>query len=150
MRHLLPLLSRRCGISRISISSISWWNFLFSFLGLEVIDYLRLDLWKWVCQFCVCWSIRLHSHRVRDDKCVSHVYSSFLLHLYRARQDKYEFCVCWSFHLHANRAIQGWKKYFDRGVLPYFQIELIMNFISNESPWKMGFSGIFSADKTWG
>jgi hypothetical protein len=37
--------------------------------------------------------------------------------------------------------VQGWKKYFDRRVLPYFQIELIINFIPNESPSKMGFIG---------
>ncbi|CAF4933943.1 unnamed protein product [Rotaria magnacalcarata] len=30
--------------------------------------------------------------------------------------------------------VQGWKKCFDRGVLPYFQIDLIMNFIPNGSP----------------
>ena len=30
--------------------------------------------------------------------------------------------------------VQGWKKCFDRGVLPYYQIDLIMNFIPNESP----------------
>ncbi len=35
--------------------------------------------------------------------------------------------------------LQGWKKCFDRGVLPYFQIDLIMNFIPNESPSKTGF-----------
>ena len=40
------------------------------------------------------------------------------------------------------REVLGWKKYFDRGVLLYFQIELIMNFIPNESPSKMGFRSI--------
>ena len=35
--------------------------------------------------------------------------------------------------------VLGGKKSFDRGVPLYFQIELIMNFIPNESPSKMGF-----------
>ncbi len=38
--------------------------------------------------------------------------------------------------------VLGGKKYFDRGVPLYFEIELIMNFIPNESPGKMGFIGI--------
>jgi hypothetical protein len=33
------------------------------------------------------------------------------------------------------------KKYFDRGVPLYSDIGLIMNFIPNESPEKMGFIG---------
>jgi hypothetical protein len=37
--------------------------------------------------------------------------------------------------------ILGGKKYFDRGVPLYFEIELIMNFIPNERPGKMGFIG---------
>jgi hypothetical protein len=47
--------------------------------------------------------------------------------------------------------VQGWKKCFDRGVLPYFQIDLIMNFIPNESPSKTGFMSIISMpiNKPW-
>jgi len=40
-----------------------------------------------------------------------------------------------------NQQVIGGKKYFDRGVTLYFEIELIMNSIPNESPGKMGFIG---------
>jgi len=39
--------------------------------------------------------------------------------------------------------IQGWKKYFARGVPQPFSIEHIMNFISKEGPRKMGEYNLF-------
>ena len=36
-------------------------------------------------------------------------------------------------------SIQGWKKYFDSGILTYFPIESVMSFIPNENPSKMEF-----------
>ena len=50
-------------------------------------------------------------------------------------------------NLHKNsyhtRVILGWNKYFDRGggVPLYVDIRLIINFIPDESPSKMGFIG---------
>jgi hypothetical protein len=42
--------------------------------------------------------------------------------------------------------VQGWKKCFDRGVLPYFQIDLIMNLYQMKAREKWGLSVLNNKD----
>ena len=50
----------------------------------------------------------------------------------------FEVYWCWTLHLEHKQIIHGCQKCFARGVRLWFRIATIMNFIPDESPWKMG------------
>ncbi len=54
---------------------------------------------------------------------------------------------CRNIEMSKDEIVLGSKKYFARGVPLLFQIENMMNFIPNESSWKMGSKSITDHSK---